>query len=81
MKYFIGIAAIAVGVVMVIKTAWFVENFGRSEWAEQHLGGGGTYTFYKLLGITIIFISMMGMTGFLGSFIINTFGKLFGGLA
>ncbi len=79
MKYFIGISAIALGIVLVIKTNWFVENFGRSEWAETHLGGGGTYTFYKLLGIVIIFVAMMGMTGLLGNFILGTFGKLFGG--
>lgn len=78
MKYIIGILAIALGAIMVIKTPWFVENFGRNEWAEQHLGSGGSHLMYKLLGIVFIIVSLMGMTGLLGKVIIGTFGKLFG---
>ena len=77
MKYLIGILAIALGIVLVIKTPWFVENFGTSAWAEEHLGGG-TYTFYKLFGVFIIIIAMLGMTGFLGGIILGIFGRLFG---
>ncbi len=78
MKYIIGILAIAVGVLLVIKTEWFIQNFGTNAWAEQHLGSsGGTRLMYKLIGLAIIFIAMMGMTGLLGAFIMGTFGKLF----
>ena len=64
---------------MVIKTEWFIQNFGTSSWAEQHLGSsGGTRLMYKLIGIIIIILSMMGMTGMLGEVIINVFGRLFG---
>ncbi|MDD2656831.1 MAG: hypothetical protein PHQ18_04690 [Patescibacteria group bacterium] len=78
MGYFFGILVIALGAFMVIKTNWFVENFGHSSWAEEHLGGGGTYTLYKILGIVFIFGSLMAMTGILGKVIVNTFGRLFG---
>lgn len=78
MKYFIGIAVIALGIMMTIKSDSFVSAFGRSAWAEEHLGGGGTYTFYKLLGIAFVFLSLMGMTGIIEKIMLGTFGKLFG---
>lgn len=60
----IGIIGIAIGAVLVIKTEWFMDFFGRIEWAERHLGTeGGTRLFYKLLGIGTIVISFMLMTG------------------
>lgn len=78
MKYVIGILVILLGCVLVIKTEWFVENFGHSEWAEDKLGtSGGTRLFYKLIGIAMIVLSMMGMTGLLGGLIMGTIGKLF----
>lgn len=78
MKYVIGILAIAFGTILIIKTEWFVQNFGTSDWAEQHMGtSGGTRLFYKLIGLAIIFIAMMGVTGLLGGFIMGTVGKLF----
>lgn len=79
MSYIIGILAIALGVVLILKTEWFVENFGSSAWAEEHLGTeGGTRLMYKLIGLAMIALSIMGMTGMLGEIIIGTFGSLFG---
>jgi len=76
--YIFGLAIIVVGVFLVIKTPWFVENFGHSDWAETHLNSGGTYTFYKLVGLVLIFGSLMAMTGMLGEIFIAIFGGLFG---
>ena len=79
MKYFFGIGAIIVGIFMVVKTEWFLQNFGSSSWAEEHLGAsGGTRLMYKLIGIIMIALAMMGMTGMLGSVILSVFGRLFG---
>lgn len=79
MKYFFGIGAIIVGIFMVIKTEWFVRNFGSSSWAEEHLGSsGGTRLMYKFIGIIFIILSMMAMTGMLGDVILSVFGRLFG---
>ena len=79
MKYIIGILVIVVGCLLVIKAEWFVQNFGTSAWAEEHLGtSGGTRLMYKLFGIAFIILAMMGMTGMLGEVIIGTFGRLFG---
>ncbi len=80
-KYIVGLIAIVVGVFLIIKTEWFIENFGTNAWAEEHLGtSGGTRLMYKLVGLAIILVAMMGMTGLLGNFIMATFGKLFGNL-
>jgi hypothetical protein len=79
MKYFFGILAIIVGVFMVIKTEWFLRSFGKSAWAEEHMGlSGGTRMMYKLLGLVFIIIAMLGMTGMLGGILISVFGKMFG---
>ena len=79
MKYLIGIIAITIAMFMVIKTEWFVQNFGRIAWAEQHLGvNGGTRLMYKLLGVITIFLTLMIWTGAFGRFFLGTFGKLFG---
>ena len=78
MKWIYTLLAVALGASMVIKSAWFVQSFGRSSWAEQHLGGGGTYTMYKLLGIVIIIVSLFIATGVMGEILIGTLGQLFG---
>ena len=79
MKYVVTLIAVAVGCLMVIKTAWFVENFGRSDWAEAKLGGGGTTLMYKLIGIAVIVLAILGATGALGEIILGVFGGMFGG--
>ena len=78
-KYIVGLIALIVGVFLIVKTEWFIENFGTNAWAEEHMGtSGGTRLMYKLIGLAIIIIAMMGVTGLLGNFIMATFGKLFG---
>ncbi len=81
MKYFLGILVIILGSFMVIKTAWFVENFGYSDWAEAKLGGGGTRLMYKILGILFIVGAVLVMTGAMGEILISIFGRLFIGAA
>lgn len=79
MSIVLGILIILAGVFMVIKTEWVLQNFGTSNWAEEHMGSsGGSRLMYKLLGIIFIILSVMGMTGMLGEVIVGTFGKLFG---
>ncbi|MFA4831265.1 MAG: hypothetical protein WC862_02190 [Patescibacteria group bacterium] len=79
MKYIIGIIAIIAGALLIIKTDWFIQNFGTNGWAEQHLGAsGGTRLLYKLVGLAIIFVAMLAITGLLGSVILGIFGRLFG---
>jgi hypothetical protein len=73
-----GIAAAVVGLHLVIKTEWYLENFGAIDWAEEKLGtSGGSRTFYKLIGIGIIMIGFLAATNMLGGFVMGTVGRLF----
>lgn len=79
MTYFLGILVILLGIVMIIWTEWFVQNFGASAWAEDKFGSsGGTRIMYKILGIIFIFGSLMVMTGMMGEVALAVFGGLFG---
>ena len=79
MSYVFALLGIALGASFVIKTEWLIQNFGMSDWAEQHMGtNGGTRLMYKLIGIIIIILCLMGLTGQLGGFLMGTVGKLFG---
>lgn len=73
-----GFILFAVGPTMVIKTDWYLENIGRIDWAEAHLGGG-TRFFFKLLGIVLIFLGLLMMFGLFGPLAIWLFGGLFPG--
>lgn len=78
MKYLIGFLVIGIGTLLVMKTEWLVNNFGRIEWAEQHLGiEGGTRIFYKLLGVVLILGAFLAMSGAFNSLLTNTFGGAF----
>lgn len=73
-----GLFIIFIGCLFVIKTEWFLQNFGQIAWAEQNLGmDGGSRLFYKLLGIIIALVGIMMATGLLGPALIGTVGKLF----
>lgn len=63
MRFVIGIIMIAVAVLLIWKTEWMIRSFGRIAWAEDKLGSGGTWTFWKILGIIIIFLSFIIMSG------------------
>ena len=68
MKYLVGIILIGVGFIIIWKSDWLMENIGRIDWAEQHLGmDGGTRLFYKLIGVAIIIIAFLLMSGSLAS--------------
>jgi len=65
-SFFIGLALSAGGFSMVYKTEWFLGFMGLSDWAEEKLGGGGTRLMYKVIGIILCFLGILGMTGQLG---------------
>ena len=73
----LGIIIIAVGTGMVIKTEWLINNFGRMAWFENKLGSsGGSRLGYKLIGLLIIFIGIVIMTGSGPSFFTWLLGPL-----
>ncbi len=80
LKIIVGLIGIILGMVFLMRSEWFLANFGRIDWAEIHLGAeGGTRLFYKLLGLVIILVSILIMTGLMEGLLLAIFGPLFGG--
>jgi hypothetical protein len=78
MNYIYGLLGMAFGATMTIKSDWFLRTFGKSNWAETNLStSGGTRTMYKLMGIGIIILAILAMTGSLGGIVLSIFGRLF----
>jgi len=78
MRYIIGTIMIVIGVLVILKTEWFVQNFGTNAWAEEKLGtSGGTRLMYKLVGIAFIFFGALAVTNLLQNFLLGTVGKVF----
>jgi len=77
MRFLWGFLVVAAGYLIVWKRDWLLRNFGRIDWAEEHLGlQGGSRIFYQLLGIGIIFIGLSIMTG-IWEDMMNSFANLF----
>lgn len=80
MRFFLGFVGIAVGFVLIWQSNWIVNNFGRIDWAEIHLGTeGGTRLFWKLIGLGVIFLAMLYMFGLVEGIIWWIFSPLFRG--
>jgi len=65
LKFIFGILISAIGFLFVLKTQWFLYNFGRIPFGEKYFGGGGSRLVYKLIGILIIifgFLYALNMT-------------------
>ena len=78
MRIFIGIIMIVLGTVLILKTPWFVQNFGSSAWAESKFGlSGGTRLMYKVVGLIFIFFGALLATNLIGGFLMATIGKIF----
>ena len=64
MKIIGGILILLAGVLLVVKSDWFLNNFGRIVWFEKILGtSGGTRLGYKLLGVIFIILGVIFITG------------------
>ena len=61
----LGLVGIAIGIVMVVFARVLVNNLGSSSTIERYLGGGGTYTAWRIGGILMITIFFLYMTGLL----------------
>ena len=54
MKFLIFIMCFSIGFIAIRYSKWLVDSIGRSQFFEEKLGSGGTYTFWKLLGVASI---------------------------
>ena len=67
---------IGAGFYFIIKTEAVGRFTGDIDFAEKYLGSGGTYSFIKLVGLAMIILSIMHLTGGLDLFINATVGKI-----
>ncbi len=70
MNILTGFIIVAVGALIIFKSEWLLNNFGRMSFFEKHLGTeGGSRLGYKLIGIMAIFIGILIMTDMIGGFL------------
>lgn len=66
----LGLIILTVGVAIVAKSEWLINNFGRIGFFEQHLGtSGGSRLGYKLAGLIVVFVGFLVLTNMIGGFI------------
>lgn len=71
------IIGVPVGFLIMIYRGKIRDITGDIGFAEQYLGSGGTYTFYILLGIAVVFICVSYALGAFQEFFSGTFGMFF----
>ncbi len=54
MKFVYFLLTVAAGFVMLKFHKWIVDHTTRFHFAEQYLGPGGTYSFYKFAGVALM---------------------------
>ena len=75
-----GLIITAAGAGIVIYTESVFSAFGSIDWAEQWIPFyGGSRMGYKLVGILLVVIGLLMITGLLGPIIMWLFGGLFKG--
>ena len=69
------------GITLIWKTEWYVQNFGKNAWAEEHLSlAGGSRTLYKIIGLLVIFFCWIYAFGMLEGCLEGTIGKWLPGI-
>lgn len=58
MKFVIFLLACGLAVFILKYTEPLVRMIGKNAWAEQYLGGGGTYTMWKLIALGIVIVAL-----------------------
>ncbi|MFA6533582.1 MAG: hypothetical protein WCT37_00240 [Patescibacteria group bacterium] len=78
LRIILGSIGMAIGFVVVWKSEWILQNFGGNAWAEHYLGSdGGSRLLYKLIGLGVIFISILYMTYLIDGILLAIFKTIF----
>lgn len=80
MKYFVFILLIGFGTLFIAKTDAVMGITGRVGWAERNLGGAGTHTLYKLIGVACLIIGLLMITGLLDRMVASVVGGFLGNI-
>ncbi len=68
LRILLGLVGVFVGFVFLIKSYKIVQTVGTNNWAEEHLGGGGTYMLVKAIGLAVILLSVLVILGIIKPF-------------
>ncbi len=77
MQFLLGLIIMAVGILLIIKTEFFLSFFGRIVFFEKHFGTeGGSRLGYRLIGLAAFFIGLMIFTGLIEGFLNSVLSPL-----
>jgi len=68
LRLVIGVIAILVGILLMSKSYTVVQKIGYNDWAEEHLGGGGTFLLIKIIGMVTILLAVLLIFGIINPF-------------
>ncbi len=68
LRIVVSLVVIFIGVVLLARSYKVVHMIGTNNWAEQHLGSGGSYTLVKLIGLVFIILALLTMFGIIKPF-------------
>lgn len=69
-----GVFLIVIGVLMVIRTDWFLKAIGQIAWAERVIGS--TRSFLKILGVVLIFLGLTMLFNLFGGIVYWVLGPI-----
>ncbi len=67
-RLIVGLGLAGVGIILLGKSYKIVQKIGYNDWAEEHLGGGGTYLLVKIIGILAILLAVLLIFGIIKPF-------------
>lgn len=73
-----GIIGVILSLLLIIYRERVNRFMGNIDWAESHLGPGGTFTLLLIIGFVGFFLSLMIMTGTLDVILGGFTGTFFG---
>jgi len=62
-KIMVFILALGIGIAILRYSEPLVRTFGKSSFAEQYLGMGGSYTMWKLIALAVIIVGFLYLLG------------------
>jgi hypothetical protein len=77
-RIFAVVIGIPAGFLMMIYRYRLKQFTGNIQWAEQHLGSGGTYNLFIIIGLFISIFSLMYALGTIQDFFSGALGPIFG---
>jgi len=77
-KIIAGLVLLILGFIITWKSEWLLKNFGANSWAETKLAtSGGSRMLYKLIGMGMMLIGILVMTGLVEGIILGFMRKFF----